>query len=234
MKLLKYILPLIVLLSTSPSYAYPPYIAVDAAENLSFSNSTCISKAQKALEDDGFKKIDTQGTTVFAAYRDSSAYEYKAAIKCVSDSGVIIVTVVADSLRNIKAKAQGLRAAIQRNFSSQSFRNNSVNDDSDETSARDDKASSLSTDGLAIFKIASSWQSTKLSTEQCMTRAEIAIRNSGFSENLSLTKNIATGTNGQFTGSVKCLSQEGVILFTVTGTQIDLAERLLKTLEGNF
>lgn len=233
MKLLKYILPLIVLLSTSPSYAYPPYIAVDSAENLSFSDSSCISKVQKVLKNDGFDKILTQGTTVFAAYRDSSNYEYKAAIKCVASSGVIIITVVADSLRNIKAKAQSLRAAIQRNFTTGSLQNNSIRDDSDETLADDDKES-LSVGELAVFKIASSWQSTKLSTEQCMTRAEIAIRNSGFSENLSLTKNIATGSNGQFTGSVKCLSQEGVILFTVTGTQLELADRLLKTLESNF
>ncbi len=232
MKFVKYLLPLFTLLDTSLAYAYPPYIAVDSAENLSFSNSTCITKAQKALEADGFNKIATKGTTVFAAYRDAKTYEYKAAIKCVEDSGVIIVAVVADSLRNIKAKAQSLRVTIQSNFSTSSAFQSQSSDSTDENSVMCDDEPSFPAE--TIPSIANSWQQTKLSSEQCVKRAEIAIRNTGFSENVNFGSSSVTGNNGQYTASIKCLGKDGVILFTVAGTPAELTERLLKTLENNF
>jgi len=233
MKFINYLLPLFIMLDTSLAYAYPPYIAVDSAENLSFSDSTCITKAQKALQADGFDKIATKGSTVFAAYRDAKTYEYKAAIKCVADSGVIIVTVVADSLRNIKAKAQSLRATVQSNFSSKAFQSQS-SDNTDENSVMCDDEPSFPAETLAIPGVANSWQQTKLSSEQCVKRAEVAIRNTGFSENVNFGGSAVTGSNGQYTGSIKCLTKDGVILFTVAGTPAELTERLLKTLENNF
>ena len=108
---------LLLLLIYSPlSYAIPPYFGVSVHENLSFTRQNCLAVAKKTLTDEGFQKIVQYKTssTLFAAYRNENPYHYKALVKCLPESGVIIVVAVADKPRNAKKKADSLRRQIQQ------------------------------------------------------------------------------------------------------------------------
>jgi len=101
-------------LTTSPVQAVPPYLAIQTAENIHFPKSTCPAAAKKTLTGAGFAKVVRykRGSSVFAAYRDVTDYQYKAVIKCVERQQLFVVVVVADSPGKAKQKATQLRQKL--------------------------------------------------------------------------------------------------------------------------
>lgn len=93
-------------------HAAPPYLAVDTLQGADF-RRPCVNLAADVLKGDGFAKIDVYaGTgTVFAAYRKGADYGFKAVVKCLP--GAVTVVVVADSLAEIKGKANALANALR-------------------------------------------------------------------------------------------------------------------------
>jgi len=102
------------------SYAVPPYLSISVGENLSFHNMSCLQTAKIVLNQNGFQNIaQYKGSrTLFAASykKNKYQYQYKALVKCLPKDGVVIVVVVADSMKNIKQKANYLRGKIQKNI----------------------------------------------------------------------------------------------------------------------
>ena len=101
-------------LTVSPVQAVPPYLAIQTAENIHFPKSTCPAAAKKTLTGAGFAKVVRykRGSSVFAAYRDVTDYQYKAVIKCVESQHLFVVVVVADSPGKAKQKATQLRQKL--------------------------------------------------------------------------------------------------------------------------
>jgi hypothetical protein len=79
-----------------------------------------------------------------------------------------------------------------------------------------------------------SWQPTRLTQQQCLNRAELAMRNSGFSQNFYTLETGVYGENGGYSGTVRCISSKGVVFFIVAGSSSKTAESFLGRLENNF
>lgn len=113
MRTLLFMLPLVAVLSTAR--AAPPYLAVDSAHNLHFTAPDCVEAATRVLQQDGFAKYKAYADSgsVFAAYRAGRNYGFKAVIKCVPETGTLMVVVTAQHLKHIKAKATALTNALR-------------------------------------------------------------------------------------------------------------------------
>lgn len=235
---------LLVLFLISPlCYAVPPYMGVSAAENISFSGQSCLSAADKVLKSDGFEKIVqyNNNPTVFAAYRNSNPYYYKALVKCLPNSGVITVVVVADLPKKAKTKAEDLRSQIQHAIvepvpietaptrGAQSTDDESEQNDSEEEDGDDD----FNTTDRS--NIAEQWQSSLLERKKCLSRAEISLRDSGFYKGLNFNNDSVQGENdSSYKGIIQCLTSDSLVLFRVMGGNIGIRVQLLKQIQQNF
>jgi len=243
-------LSLLVLFMNSPlCYAVPPYMGVSAVENLSFSGQSCLSAAEKVLKNDGFEKIVQYkgNATVFAAYRNSNPYYYKALVKCLPNSKVITVVVVAKSPKKAKVKAEHLRSQIQQHAivepvpietaptrgaqsteEDNTVKSFALNDSEDDDDDDDIKTTDRS-------NIAEQWQSSLLERKKCLSRAEISLRDSGFYKGLNFNNNSVQGENdSNYKGIVQCLTSDSLILFRVMGGNIGTRVQLLKQLQQHF
>ena len=80
-----------------------------------------------------------------------------------------------------------------------------------------------------------SWQPTRLTAQQCLNRAEVALRNSGFTGNFTTLESGAYGENSEeYSGTLRCITSKGVAFFIVAGPKAKEADRLLTELENNF
>lgn len=251
MKYLAGSLSLLVLFLNSPlSYAVPPYIGVSAAENISFSGQSCLSATEKALKNDGFEKIVqyNSNATVFAAYRNSNPYYYKALVKCLPNSGVITVVVVAKSPKNAKTKAEHLRSEIQQHaivkpvpIETAPTRGAQSTEDDDDTVKSFALNDSEEEDGDDDFEIAGrsniaeQWQSSLLERKKCLSRAEISLRDSGFYKGINFNNDSVQGENdSNYKGIVQCLTSDSLVLFRVMGGNIGIRVQLLTKIQQNF
>ncbi len=240
----------------------PPYFSISVGENLSFTGSSCQQSAQQVLKRAGFQKISfsKSGMTVFAAYSKQSPYQYKALVRCLSEPGVVVVIVVADSLRQIKLMAYRLRQQIQQQLDSQSNPNESKDDcnceagedndsDSPEIPNPDKKINpnkakinpkkipeeeeAINGDNSQLTSEA--WESTLLSQPICLKKAKVAVKAAGFSQNFDVSENSAQGKNqNNYIGLIRCVTAEEFVFFWVKGTNLNTRKQLLNQLQHQF
>jgi hypothetical protein len=79
-----------------------------------------------------------------------------------------------------------------------------------------------------------SWQSTNLSQSQCMSRAEDAMRNGGFSREFSTVGESTFGIRGAYRGAIRCITSQGVVVFMVSGPSSDVSGGHRARIEENF
>jgi hypothetical protein len=194
----------------------PPYISISVGEIKYQKNQTCIATANKVLKNDGFDKIIQykKNATLFAAYRDKISYKYKAVIKCLPHEGIVIVVVVANSLKNIRQKANILRKKIQE------FNHN--------IEATEDKPHDM-----LISKIE---MDTILSQEICLNQAELAIKKAGFFHHLEINNNYSVkGLNdNQYISVIRCITDENLVVFWVKGKNLNMRKHLLNIIQKEF
>lgn len=87
-------------------------------------------------------------------------------------------------------------------------------------------------------KIWTAWQPTSLSSRECIRRAEIAVRDTGYSRNLQIfgespTKGVY-GENGQYSATVRCGTNIGIVFFVTAGPSSSIASEELYSLIENF
>jgi hypothetical protein len=74
---------------------------------------------------------------------------------------------------------------------------------------------------LLIGCTSSAWQTANVSTEACIRRAKLALRDADFDQNRSMATDghteIVAGNHASYRGEVHCLTHDGTIEFTVTG-----------------
>lgn len=273
-------LSLLLLLIFSPSsYAIPPYLGVSANENLSFTSSSCLSASKQVLQNNGFQKIVQykSSSTLFAAYRNQSPYQYKAMIKCLSESGVIIVVAVANQPKNARTKAESLRRQIQQDPNIklatvvEDAEGNEVReevrdfviDEPQENGAKDktseawqepefkkkECSNTTGSNKSGCYKkklvkalpknsknqTSREWQDTLLDRKRCQIRAESSLRDSGFYKHFGFDDDSIFGKNRmEYKGSIRCLISESLVLFQVTGQNMDTRLLLLDKLQRNF
>jgi hypothetical protein len=240
----------------------PPYFGISVGENLSFTDGSCQPAAQQVLKQAGFQKISfsKSGMTIFAAYRKQLPYQYKALVKCLSEPGLVIVVVVADSLKQIKPKAYRLRQQIQHQLDSQPSPNESKGEcnnceagedndvDSPEKPNPDkkinpDKAKlnpkkiqeeeAINGDNSQLTSEA--WESTLLSQPICLKKAKVAVKAAGFNQNFDLSENSAQGKNqNNYIGLIRCVTTEEFVFFWVKGANATTRKQLLEQLQHQF
>ena len=240
----------------------PPYFGISVGENLSFTDGSCQQAAQQVLKQAGFQKIifSKSGMTIFAAYRKQSPYQYKALVKCLSEPGLVIVIVVADSLKQIKPKAYRLRQQIQHQLDNKPSPNESKDDcnncearenndlDSPEKQNSDkkinpDKAKlnpkkiqeEEAINGDSNQLTSEAWESTLLSQPICLKKAKVAVKATGFNQNFDLSENSAQGKNqNNYIGLIRCVTMEEFVFFWVKGANATIRKQLLDQLQRQF
>ncbi len=81
--------------------------------------------------------------------------------------------------------------------------------------------------------LSTSWTETRLTHEQCMRRAEIAMRDSDFYE-VEFVGQSVFGDYREYTGTIRCVTSKGIIFFVVAGPSSDRASSLRSRLVKNF
>ncbi|MCV6639064.1 hypothetical protein [Candidatus Albibeggiatoa sp. nov. NOAA] len=236
MKSIYYLLGFMLCLYSLPSHAAPPYIAVSVGENFSFTNPACIAASRKVLKSNGFKKFLPAGANLFAAFNPTKDYKYKAMVRCIDTQGVFVVAIVANSTKTIKAKAQNIRLAIQKSFAP-AIKSDTATKPSDIQVVAPLSAATKTVKPSYGGNSAKTWQDSLLGRSKCLERGETALRNSGFARNFEIDyeKLALFGVNESgYQGIVRCLPEQKIILFKVSGKSSKYARRLLEILQLNF
>jgi hypothetical protein len=83
------------------------------------------------------------------------------------------------------------------------------------------------------------WRDSKLSHNQCVDRAENAIKDAGFGNNVEVVgtapDNSIFGTNDDYRAAIRCVTEKKIVLFLVTGDGSDsgkLQRRLVNSFLG--
>jgi hypothetical protein len=67
----------------------------------------------------------------------------------------------------------------------------------------------------------SAWQTANVSTDSCIRRAKLALRDADFGQNRSMATDgsteVVAGEHASYRGEVHCPTRDGTIEFTVTG-----------------
>ncbi len=194
----------------------PPYISISVGEIKALKNQKCVITAKQVLKNNGFKKIIQykKNATLFAAYRDKIPYKYKAVIKCLAHEGIVIVVVVANTLKNIKQQANILRKKIQE------FNYN--------IEPTEDKPHDM-----LISKIE---MDTILSQEICLNQAELAIKKAGFYKNIEINNYYSvTGQNdNKYLSVIRCITDENLVVFWVKGKNLNMRKHFLNIIQKEF
>ncbi len=235
---------LVLLFAPPLVFAIPPYFGLSIGENLSFDTSSCVSAAKKALKKSDFQKVVQYkgGTTVFAAYSNRKPYLYKAFVKCLSESGVLVVVVVANVPKHARRKAESLRSKIQQYGDIKPRKKRTQI--SPESQWGKENLGALRNQSRKPYnnrrsksrnKTIEKWQQTLLNKADCLSRAEMSLRDSGFYRNFDFDDDSAYGKNDDnYKGKIECVTAESLVNFRVTGSDSRIKSYLLNQLEKNF
>ncbi|WP_069473006.1 hypothetical protein [Candidatus Marithrix sp. Canyon 246] len=243
-------------------FAVPPYLGVSVAENLAFNRYSCLSAAKKVLYNEGFKDIETYAriATVFAAYRNTNPYHYKAVVKCLVSSGVIIVTTAAQVSRNARQKAERIRYKIlqQRGITRKKPKvpkKPKVQECKIIKKASPKKASpKKELKKLKLFSLSKPKNKTTTNFQDkhhknftigetftvlcrgaCLQQAERSLRNSGFYNDYDFDDDGVFGRNNyNYYASIQCIINESRVIFKVSGQKSKTRDKLLETLYKKF
>ena len=78
------------------------------------------------------------------------------------------------------------------------------------------------------------WSSTTLSKEECLQRAERAVRNSGFTKNFETVNTTVFGERGAYTSAVRCAVEKEIVFFVVAGPNSKEASTYNATIAEKF
>ncbi len=91
----------------------------------------------------------------------------------------------------------------------------------------------LASPGLAGPAVASRYNEIKMSQEECLKNAEAALRKTGL-EAQDRTEQSRYGARGDYTGVVRCIASNGLVLFIGSGPSRQITNNLSGTLFKNF
>ncbi len=209
-----------------PSYAMPPYFGVSVGTNLSFQNSSCVTAAKKTLSKNGFKNVVQykNSSTVFAAYRKTGPYQYKALVKCLAESGVLIVVAAADVPKNAKNKADAILQKIQQYHGVRSSSNYKIQAITGSRSNNNAKGNT-----------SADWDHSLMGKKECMANAERSLRRAGFYNDLNYDENSVYGKNKHsYKAVIRCLTDNKEVYYEVTGGKKSTRDNLVEDLRKSF
>ena len=91
----------------------------------------------------------------------------------------------------------------------------------------------LATPAMADTAIATRWKSMGESQTDCMAHAQMAIFRAGFDPRDPGSQSMS-GKRGDYTASIRCLSEQRIVFFVIAGPLADTTSRYLDELYGRF
>ena len=91
----------------------------------------------------------------------------------------------------------------------------------------------LATPALAGPAVGSRYNEIKMSQEQCLKNAEVALRKTGLNAQ-DRTEQSRYGARGDYTGVVRCIASNGLVLFIGSGPSRQITNNLAGALFKNF
>ena len=91
----------------------------------------------------------------------------------------------------------------------------------------------LAPTALAGPAVATRWNNARISQDECLRRAEDAIRKAGFGR-LERTQQSRYGTRDEYTAAIRCVTDSNVVFFIASGPSRGEADRLAGALYDNF
>jgi hypothetical protein len=86
---------------------------------------------------------------------------------------------------------------------------------------------------LAGPAVATRWNNVRMSQDECLRRAEDAIRDAGFGR-LERTQQSRYGTRGDYTAAIRCVIDNNTVFFIASGPSRGEADRLAGALFDSF
>jgi hypothetical protein len=86
---------------------------------------------------------------------------------------------------------------------------------------------------LAGPAVSTRWNNVRMSQDQCLRKAEDAIRQAGFGR-LERTEQSRYGTRGDYTAAVRCVSENNIVFFIASGPSRGEADQLAGAPYDNF
>ena len=81
--------------------------------------------------------------------------------------------------------------------------------------------------------VSTRWQDTKLTQEECLRFAEVAIQGAGFGQ-IEHTAQSRYGTLGGYTTAIRCVTEYKIIFFIVAGPSLQQAPKYLDDVYNHF
>ncbi|HEY4635871.1 MAG TPA: hypothetical protein VIG92_04875 [Rhodospirillales bacterium] len=86
---------------------------------------------------------------------------------------------------------------------------------------------------LAGPAVATRWNDVRIPQDECLRRAEDAIRGAGFGR-LERTQQSRYGTRGDYTAAIRCVTDNNIVFFIASGPSRSEADRLSGALYESF
>jgi hypothetical protein len=81
--------------------------------------------------------------------------------------------------------------------------------------------------------VSTRWQDTQLTQEECLQFAEVAIKGAGFGQ-IERTTQSRYGTLGQYTATIRCVTEHKIIFFIMAGPSLQQAPKYLDDVYNHF
>jgi hypothetical protein len=94
-------------------------------------------------------------------------------------------------------------------------------------------AATFASTAMADTSVATKWRLIGQAQNDCMTHAESALMNAGFDRADPGTQTMS-GKHGDYTASIRCVSELNMVFFVMTGPSPATAAQYLEVLYGRF
>lgn len=81
--------------------------------------------------------------------------------------------------------------------------------------------------------VSTRWQDTKLTQEECLRFAEVAIQGAGFGR-IERTAQSRYDTLGEYTAAIRCVTEYKIIFFIMAGPSLQQAPKYLDDVYNHF
>jgi hypothetical protein len=94
-------------------------------------------------------------------------------------------------------------------------------------------AAMLASSAIADTAVATKWRLIGQAQNDCMAHAESALMNAGFDKADPGSQSMS-GKHGDYTASIRCISEQNMVFFVMTGPSSGTAAKYLDVLYGRF
>ena len=211
-------------IATMRSTATTSESAPSIAYNWQGSKSSCVNHARNSMANAGFSTSAGKSMVVGS----SRNAEYKSVVICLPSKNMTVFLVSGADFSRAKEFVDQIKTKFKTGAT---YKISSYQETSDKSS-EDIKLPVTSTTSTAAPAISYNWKNIKRNTSACLSQAAVSMKAAGFTA--TTRKGLVVGNNGNYKGTVVCMTTKGVALFIVSGTDFSTAKGLSDQLKRHF